>query len=129
MAKTSIYDDLDNAEFSSPAPKRARCLSDEPELEPESKQEYESGQESVNSEDEGEPGLWLTHQLCLQKRQQGHLRDSITSKMIQMQCESVIFVLLLTPCSARVSPYPRHILDSALDSSDVIVHETSCPFC
>ena len=57
MAKTSIYDDLDNAEFSSPAPKRARCFSDEPELEPESKQECELGQESVNNEHEGGPGL------------------------------------------------------------------------
>ena len=57
MVKTRIHDDLDNTESSSPAPKRARRSSDEPELEPEpeSKQEYESGQESVN--DEGEPGL------------------------------------------------------------------------
>ncbi len=54
MAKTRIHDDLDNAESSSPAPKRARRSSDAPELEPEpeSKQEYESGQESVNNEGE-----------------------------------------------------------------------------
>ena len=55
MAKTRIHDDIDNAESSSPAPKRARRSSDEPELEPEpeSKQEYDLGQESVN--DEGNP--------------------------------------------------------------------------
>lgn len=60
MAKTRIHDDLDNAESSSPALKRARRSSDKPELEPELelKQEYESGQEPVN--DEGEPGLTET---------------------------------------------------------------------
>ena len=43
MAKSRIYDDLDNAESSFPAPKRVRRSSDETELEPEpeSKQEYE----------------------------------------------------------------------------------------
>ena len=59
MVKTRIHDDLDNAES---APKRVRRSSDaseiEPESESESKQEYESGQESIN--DEGEPGLATT---------------------------------------------------------------------
>ena len=62
MVKTRIHDDLDNAESSSPAPKRVRRSSDASELEPEpeseSKQEYESGQESIN--DEGEPCLAKT---------------------------------------------------------------------
>ena len=60
MAKSCIHDDLDNAESSSPVPKRVRRSSDEPKLEPEpeSKQEYESSQESIN--DKGEPGLAKT---------------------------------------------------------------------
>ena len=59
MTKTRILDDSD-VESSSPAPKRARRLSDELELEPkpESKQEYESGQESVNAK--GDPSLAKT---------------------------------------------------------------------
>lgn len=79
MAKTRIHGELDTTESSSPAPKRARRSSDEPELEPEpeSKQEYESGLEPVI--DEGEQGLAKTSSTTsLQK--QSHLSIHASNK-------------------------------------------------